>query len=100
MKYNMIDHYRLHTKCVHETENTVYSYCVVEGVVEGGVVEGEGWRGVVEGGVVEGGVVEGGGGRWRGRWRGEWWRGRDGGEGWRGVVVKGEEDNHHPVGGH
>ena len=62
MKYNMIDHYRLHTKRVHETEkNMIYSYCVVEGVVEGGVVEGEGWRG---------------------------------------VVVKGEEDNHHPVGGH
>ena len=40
MKYNMIGHYCLHTKCVHETENTIYSYCVVEGVVEGGVVEG------------------------------------------------------------
>ena len=44
MKYNMIGHYRLHTKCVHETEkNTIYSYCVVEGVVEG-----EAWRGVME----------------------------------------------------
>ena len=55
MKYNMIGHYCLHTKCIHETEkNTIYNYLLWRG--RGG---GEEWR---NGGMEERMKVSGGGG--------------------------------------